>query len=55
MAEAAPLRLCLVGVGGIAGAYLQALQRVPGLRLAAAVDPDPRALATLKQICETHA
>jgi predicted dehydrogenase len=42
-----PLQVALVGAGGIAGAYLQALQRVPALRLAAAVDPDARARASL--------
>ena len=42
-----PLRLALVGAGGIAGAYRQALERVPALRLAAVVDPDPAARARL--------
>ncbi len=36
-----PLRLCVVGCGGIAQAYLQALQRTPAFRLTAAVDTDP--------------
>lgn len=36
----APLRLAIVGCGGIAQAYLQALQRTPGLALAAAIDVD---------------
>lgn len=35
-----PLRLLVVGFGGIAAAYHQALQRVPGLRLVAVVEPD---------------
>lgn len=43
----APLRTVVVGMGGIAGAYLQAMQRVPSLQLCAAVDPRPTALASL--------
>ncbi|MGE3173576.1 MAG: Gfo/Idh/MocA family protein [Planctomycetota bacterium] len=35
-----PLELCVVGCGGIAQAYLQALQRTPTLKLIAAVDTD---------------
>ncbi len=42
-----PLQLALVGAGAIAGAYRHALQQVPDLRLAAAVDPDPRARSAL--------
>lgn len=38
-----PLAVVLVGCGAIAGAYVQALRQVPGLRLGAAVDPDPAA------------
>lgn len=41
MPEAPPLRLLLVGCGGIASAYLQALAKTPGLVLAAVVEPDP--------------
>ena len=41
MPEAPPLRLLLVGCGGIAAAYLQALAKTPGLVLAAVVEPDP--------------
>jgi predicted dehydrogenase len=47
MPEPAPLRLALLGAGGIAGAYLQALQRVTVLRLVAAVDPSERARASV--------
>lgn len=36
----APLRLAVVGCGGIAQAYLQALQRTPAFQLVAAVDAD---------------
>lgn len=36
----APLRLAIVGCGRIAQAYVQALARVPALRVVAAVDPD---------------
>lgn len=39
MAE--PLRVAILGCGGIAQAYLQALGRTPALRLCAAVDSDP--------------
>src|SRR5688572_30807047 len=35
-----PIRLAVVGCGGIAQAYLQALGRVPALQLAATVDVD---------------
>jgi len=42
---AAPLRLLLVGCGGIAQAYLQALARTAELLCVAAVDPDPAARA----------
>lgn len=41
MPEAPPVRLLLVGCGGIAAAYLQALAKAPGLALAAVVEPDP--------------
>jgi predicted dehydrogenase len=41
MPDAPPLRLLLVGCGGIAAAYLQALARTPGLALGAVVEPDP--------------
>lgn len=34
------LRLCVIGCGGIAQAYLAATERVPELTLAATVDPD---------------
>jgi predicted dehydrogenase len=44
---AEPLRLALVGCGGIAHAYVAALQRVPTLQLAALVDPLPAARAVL--------
>lgn len=37
---ASPLRLLIVGFGGIAAAYHQALQRTPALRLVAVVEPD---------------
>ncbi|MBM3973408.1 MAG: Gfo/Idh/MocA family oxidoreductase [Planctomycetes bacterium] len=37
---AKPLRLLVVGFGGIAAAYHQALQRSPALRLEAVVEPD---------------
>lgn len=37
---ARPLDLCVIGCGGIAQAYLQALLRTPAFRLVAAVDPD---------------
>ncbi|MFY9342479.1 MAG: Gfo/Idh/MocA family oxidoreductase [Planctomycetota bacterium] len=47
MPEATPLRVALVGAGGIASAYLQALQRVPDLLLVAGVDPDERARSRL--------
>jgi predicted dehydrogenase len=36
----APIRLAIVGFGGIAAAYHQALQRVERLRLVAVVEPD---------------
>ena len=36
-----PLRLVMVGFGGIAGAYREALRRVPELELVAVLDPDP--------------
>lgn len=36
----APLRLAMVGFGGIAAAYHQALQRIDRLRLVAVVEPD---------------
>lgn len=43
MPEAAsPLRLLLVGCGGIATAYLQALARMPRFTLAAVVEPDAK-------------
>lgn len=42
-----PLPLVLVGCGGIAHAYLQALPAVPGLRLVAAVDPVPERVAAV--------
>lgn len=42
-ARTGPLRLGIVGCGGIAQAYLQALQRLPQWQLVAAVDPDPAA------------
>ena len=49
MADAAPAPtpadVVLLGAGGIATAYVQALQRVPALRLAAVVDPEPAARA----------
>ncbi len=45
MAE--PLRLALVGCGGIARAYAEALRRVPALRPVAVVDPAPAARAAL--------
>jgi predicted dehydrogenase len=38
-----PIDLLLVGAGGIAVAYLQALLRTPALRLRAIVDPSPTA------------
>ncbi len=38
---AGPVRLLLVGCGGISAAYLQALAGAPGLALAAVVEPDP--------------
>ena len=38
-----PLRLAIVGCGGIAQAYLQALQRLPQWQLVACVDPLPAA------------
>ncbi|MBL8747791.1 MAG: Gfo/Idh/MocA family oxidoreductase [Planctomycetes bacterium] len=38
-----PVPLALVGCGAIAAAYVQALSRVPTLRLAAVVDPSPAA------------
>lgn len=41
--EARPLRLLLVGCGGIAQSYLQAIARIDGLDCIAAVDPDPAA------------
>lgn len=50
-----PLRVALVGAGAIAGAYLQALQRVPDLALVAGVDPDERARATLPHGIATFA
>jgi predicted dehydrogenase len=34
-----PLRLCLVGCGGVSRAYVEALRRTGGQRLVAAVDP----------------
>ena len=42
-----PLRVTIVGAGAIAGAYLQALQRVHTLHLVAGVDPSERARAAL--------
>ena len=39
------LPIVLLGLGGIAQAYLQALQRVPALRLVAVVEPRPTAQA----------
>jgi predicted dehydrogenase len=41
MLDPAPIPIAMVGAGGIAGAYLQALDQVPALRLAAIVDPAP--------------
>jgi predicted dehydrogenase len=41
--EPVPIDLVLVGAGGIANAYLQALLRTPQLRLRAIVDPAPAA------------
>jgi predicted dehydrogenase len=38
-AQTAPIPVVLVGAGGIATAYLQAMLRTPALRLAAIVDP----------------
>ncbi len=49
-ADAAPaLPFVLVGCGAIARAYLQALACVPGLRLAAVVDPAPAARAAVQE------
>lgn len=42
-AAAAPIEVVLIGAGGIANAYLQALLRTPALRLRAIVDPSPAA------------
>src|SRR5262245_46386697 len=41
--RAEPLPVAIVGCGLIAEAYVQALQRVPALRLLAVVDPVPAA------------
>ncbi|MCA8964170.1 MAG: Gfo/Idh/MocA family oxidoreductase [Planctomycetes bacterium] len=51
MAEhpAEPAALVLVGCGAISRAYLSALERVPGLRLAAAVDRDEGARRTVAE------
>jgi predicted dehydrogenase/nucleoside-diphosphate-sugar epimerase len=37
-----PCRVAIVGAGGISGAHVQALGRVPGAALVAVVEPDPR-------------
>ncbi len=50
-----PLAVALVGAGGIATAYVQALQRVPGLVLAAVVDPDERARAAFASSAPVYA
>lgn len=55
MPSAPPLRLALIGAGGIARAYLQALQQVPELALVAGVDPDARALTSLPPGTRTFA
>jgi predicted dehydrogenase len=44
-----PLRLAVIGCGGIAQAYLQALGRVPDLRLQAVVDSDAARRAAAAQ------
>lgn len=44
---AGPVPIVLVGCGTIGNAYLQALARVPSLRLVAAVDPVPQARAAV--------
>ena len=38
---AAPLRLAVVGLGKIAAAHLEALERIEGVEVVAGVDPDP--------------
>ncbi|MGC6487455.1 MAG: Gfo/Idh/MocA family protein [Planctomycetota bacterium] len=43
------LTVALVGCGGIADAYAEALRGVDGARLVAAVDPDPRAASRLAE------
>lgn len=42
------LRVGIVGLGAIARFYLAALDRVPGVCLVAACDPEPRALAPVR-------
>ncbi len=44
MAEV-PLQIAIVGAGGIATSYVQAMRQVPSLHLAALVDPSPPARA----------
>ena len=43
--QPAPIPVVLVGAGGIATAYLQAMLRTPALRLAAIVEPAAEARA----------
>ncbi|MBL8722589.1 MAG: Gfo/Idh/MocA family oxidoreductase [Planctomycetes bacterium] len=47
--QAAAVPIAMVGCGAIAHAYLQALQRVPTLRLVGVVDPAPAAAAAAGQ------
>lgn len=51
----AALPLLVVGCGAIASAYLQALQRVPALRVVGAVDPAPAAALAVAQACAVPA
>lgn len=50
-----PLAVALLGAGGIATAYVQALARTPSLRLAAIVDPSPAARARFADLAPTFA
>lgn len=53
--RAEPLPVVLLGAGGIATAYVQALARTGSLRLAAVVDPNPAARARYQDQAPTFA